>query len=83
MGSVIQLRGTLDRFEGHAGVLLFDDTDLLGTLAGQELVLPIKILPAGTKQGDQVVVELFSDEQATQAREVIARQVLEDILNGK
>ncbi len=79
----MQLRVTLDRFEGHAGVLIFDDADALGTLAGQELVLPTKVLPAGIRQGDQVVIDFLSEHQATEAREVIARQVLEDILNGK
>lgn len=83
MSNVVQLRATVDRFEGHAGVLLFDDDDLLGSLAGQELVLPIKLLPPGTREGDQIVVDLLSDHQATQAREAVARQVLEDILNGK
>lgn len=83
MAQPIQLRCVLDRFEGHKGVLLFDDAEMLGTLAGQELVLPRRALPAGVREGEVVVVELMTDEQATEAKERIARKVLEDILNGQ
>ncbi len=78
-----QLRATIDRFEGHTGVLLFDDADLLGPLTGQELVLPKRLLPLGAKEGDTLVVELLTDQQSTESKEQIARKVLEDILNGK
>lgn len=77
-----QLRGTLDRLEGHKGVILFDD-EALGPLAGQELVLPARLLPEGIVQGDVLVIELMTDRQATQTREQVARTVLEEILNGQ
>lgn len=83
MPQPLPLRCSLDRFEGHTAVLLFDDADLLGPLTGQELVLPKRVLPAGTKQGDSLVIELLTDQQATESKEQIARKVLEDILNGK
>ena len=78
-----QLRAVLDRFEGHKGILLFDDGETLGPLAGQELVLPLRLLPEGIREGDVLVLELLTDTQATLQREVIARKVLEEILNGK
>ncbi len=83
MAGPLQIKAVLDRFEGHKGVLLFDDVDLLGPLAGQELVLPKRLLPAGLKTGDVVAIELMTDDEATLAREALARSVLEDILNGK
>jgi len=83
MTQILPLRCTIDRFEGHTGVLLFDESDLLGPLTGQELVLPKRLLPAGSKEGDTLVVELLTDKQATEAKEDIARKVLEDILNGR
>ncbi|MBI2589592.1 DUF3006 domain-containing protein [Candidatus Berkelbacteria bacterium] len=79
----IQLRAVVDRFEGHKGVLLFDDADLLGPLAGQELVLPKRLLPTGCREGDVIVFDMLTDLQATQHRETLARQVLEEILNGR
>lgn len=79
----VRLRAVLDRFEGHKGVVLFDDTELLGPLAGQELVLPKRVLPLGIREGDVIVLELLTDEQATQQREAVARTLLEDILNGR
>ncbi len=78
-----QLKAVLDRFEGHKGVLLFDDSDMLGPLAGQELVLPKRLLPLGIREGDVVIVDLMTDTQATQRREEVARSLLEDILNGR
>lgn len=81
--STAQLRAVLDRFEGHKGVLSFDEGDVLGPLAGQELVLPKKVLPLGIREGDVVIVEIMTDEQATQSREKVARALLEDILNGR
>jgi hypothetical protein len=83
MSQPVKLKAILDRFEAHKGVLLFEDADLLGPLAGQELVLPQKLLPAGIKQGDVVILELMTDQQSTEEREKIARALLEDILNGK
>jgi len=83
MGSPLQLKAVLDRFEGHKGVLLFDDADLLGPLAGQELVLPKRLLPPDLNIGDVLVLDFLTDEQSTLEREAIARSVLEDILNGK
>jgi len=79
----VQLRAVLDRFEGHKGVLLFDDAEVLGPLVGQELVLPKRVLPLGIREGDVVILELLTDEQATQQRETVARSLLEDILNGR
>lgn len=78
----IQIRGTLDRYEGHKAVLLLDD-ETLGPLTGQELVVPTRLLPSNLAQGAMIVVELMTDEQATQAREHVARKVLEEILNGQ
>lgn len=78
-----QLQAVLDRFEGHKGVLLFGDSDMLGPLAGQELVLPKRLLPLGIREGDVVIVDLLTDAQATQQRETVARSLLEDILNGR
>lgn len=78
-----RLRAVLDRFEGHKGVLLFDDAEALGPLAGQELVLPKRTLPLGIREGDVIILELLTDEQATQQRETVARALLEDILNGR
>lgn len=83
MTQSLPLRCTVDRFEGHTGVLLFDESDALGPLTGQEIVLPKRMLPPGTKEGDTLVVELLTDAQATESKEQIARKVLEDILNGK
>ena len=83
MSRPVQLRGVLDRFEEHTGVVLFDDAEVFGSLAGQELVLPKRLLPSGIREGDVVVVELMTDEQATEAKERIARKVLEEILNGQ
>ncbi|MCA9388461.1 DUF3006 family protein [Candidatus Berkelbacteria bacterium] len=77
-----QIKATIDRFEGHKGVILFDDPNL-GSLAGQELVLPKRLLPLGVGVGDVVVLDFLTDEQSTQQREQIARTVLEDILNGE
>lgn len=79
----LALRGIIDRFEGHRGVILFEEEELLGPLSGQELVLPTRLLPPGVKQGDALVFEVLTDEQATQERDAVARAVLEDILNGK
>ncbi|MEK7184497.1 MAG: DUF3006 domain-containing protein [Patescibacteria group bacterium] len=78
-----QLKAVLDRFEGHKGVLLFDDSDMLGPLAGQELVLPKRLLPLGIREGDVVVLDFLTDAQATLRREDVARALLEDILNGR
>ncbi len=78
----MQIRGTLDRYEGHRAVLLLDD-DALGPLTGQELVIPTRLLPSNLAQGAMIVVELMTDEQATQAKERVARKVLEEILNGQ
>ncbi|MBI4023319.1 DUF3006 domain-containing protein [Candidatus Berkelbacteria bacterium] len=79
----LQLRGVIDRFEGHRVVILFEDTEVFGPLAGQELVLPSRIIPPGLGQGDMLVFEMMTDEQATEQRESVARKVLEEILNGE
>lgn len=83
MGLTGVLKATLDRFEGHKGVLLFDDEEAMGPLAGQELVLPKRLLPASAKAGDVLILDMLTDEQATLGREHVARAVLEDILNGR
>jgi hypothetical protein len=50
----------LDRFEGDAAVLLVE---------GEEVNFPRKLLPAGVREGDHLVVSLGIDVEARTAAE--------------
>ena len=80
LGDVV--RATIDRIEGHTAVLLFDEIELNGT-DPQSLLVPLRHLPKAVKEGDVLVVEFLQDEEAMKQRDVVARKLLEDILNGK
>ena len=64
----------LDRFEGDKAVIL-DGKD--------EIILPKRLLPKGIKEGDAVVISVFTDREETKNREKTAKELLNEILNGK
>ena len=75
----IELTCILDRFENSHGVLRFD----FSQNDQQELVVAKRYLPQDVKEGDIIYLDLFSDKKATERRQNLARQMLEEILSGK
>jgi hypothetical protein len=53
----VTIRLAIDRFEGHAAVLLTDD--------GQTIALPRTLLPKDVRPGDVLVLTLARDAEAT------------------
>lgn len=65
----------LDRFE--------EDKAVLFTEANIEVVLPKEILPKDCEEGDILHLHLTTDEEETGKREKKAKDLLNEILNGK
>jgi hypothetical protein len=70
-----ELLATIDRKEGRSCVLIFPDN--------QELVIPAHLLSRDAHEGDVVHLRFFNDKQAKADKATLARNLLEEILNGK
>ena len=69
------LVATVDRLEDDQAVLRFDD--------GQELVVPVALLPDGTGEGARVTLSFVGNAADESGRAAHARDVLNEILQGK
>ena len=68
------LIATIDRIEEDKAVLIFDD--------GQNLPVSIGKLPSGIRQGDVIKLEISKDNNQSNKQENLAKDVLNEILNG-
>ncbi len=66
---------TLDRIEGDKAILMNEDDE--------ETVLDRKMLPKAVNEGDVLVLTLATDEAETKGRDQKAKDLLNEILNGK
>ena len=64
---------SIDRFENGSAVLIGEHA---------EVVVPKKLIPKSTKEGDIVHLTISSDESETNRREKTAKELLNEILNG-
>ncbi len=80
MSSPDSIRGSIDRFEGNLAVIVLEEPE---AVHGQTLRVPKKLLPKSVREGVVLELEFRTEAEATQAREVVARKLLEEILNGK
>jgi hypothetical protein len=69
------MTAVLDRREGRLATIVFSDK--------QELTLPVHLLPTNAREGDVIHLKFMTDKQATADRAELARNLLEEILNGK
>jgi hypothetical protein len=51
-------------------------------VAGRTIIVPAAIVPEGVAQGDEVVIELRTKQQADAERQEFARALLTEILGG-
>ncbi|NQT50333.1 DUF3006 domain-containing protein [Candidatus Kuenenbacteria bacterium] len=70
-----QLKATIDRIEEDKAVLIFDD--------GQKLIVPINKLPANSTAGKVLELNLIANEDVTEEKENLAKDVLNEILSGE
>lgn len=69
--------GVIDRFEEDKAVII-----LKGFEGHEILYWPKEKLPPGVKEGDVVWLRLFRDIDLTKEREILARKILEEIINS-
>ena len=65
---------TIDRFENGLAVLIGEHA---------EIVVPKKLIPKSSKEGDIVHLTISSDEAETERRQKRAKELLNEILNGE
>lgn len=70
-----ELTAILVRKEGRQAVLSLVD--------GQELIVPIHLLPRTTHEGETLYLRIFDEQQAKADKAELARSLLEEILNGE
>jgi hypothetical protein len=51
-------------------------------VGGQTITVPASLIPAGTTQGEELVIELRTKQQAEAERQEFARALLTEILGG-
>lgn len=68
------IRGVIDRFENESAVLILKDHQIIHW--------PKEKLPEDIKEGDIVWLRISHDKDLTKEREILARKILEEILNG-
>ncbi len=58
-----------------------DEVRLVLTGSGVEFDVPREIVPANVVEGDQLSLQLISEETATEQHTVFAQRLLEEIIN--
>lgn len=69
------MRAILDRFEANSGVLRLEN--------GQELVVPKDELPKDVKEGAALFILISESKTEEEAREKLAKSILNEILNAE
>lgn len=69
------MKAIIDRFEGGSGVLRFE--------GGQELVIPKEELPKDVHEGSSLFVLISDSASEEEAREKLAKSILNEILNNE
>ena len=70
-----ELTATIDRIEEDKAILVFDD--------GQKLIIPINKLPANSSAGKILEINLNANENETNEKERLAKDVLNEILSNE
>jgi hypothetical protein len=69
----MQIKLTLDRFEGNKAVLI--------TANGQQIIWPKDQLPAGLPDGSILIFALFKEKEREKKDKQTAKDILNEIIN--
>ena len=69
------LNGTIDRLEGNQAVLKIEN--------GATLLWPTEKLPNGFVEGQAIKLSLLTDSDVTEDKEIIAKNILNEILQSE
>lgn len=76
---LFSIKATIDRIESGKVILLIEARNK-SKLPQQEIFWPKDELPPDTHEGDEVVLGLLKEEEATKSKEESARAMLEALL---
>jgi len=68
-------KGVIDRIEENKAVIKLDD--------GQQVIWPVSDLPEGLTEGDSLRLVILTAEEDGDAREKLAKQILNEILKDQ
>ena len=71
---MIVIKGTIDRFEGGKVVIKVEND--------QDIVIPKSYIEEAFKEGDSINVTFLTNDQATQDKENLAKDILNQIIKG-